>query len=810
MHGAMDERKGARPLHPDGAERAARWLLSHRWVGVLAVLGLTALLGTFATRVRPDYSVELLFPVWDPARQIYDRYKEAFPHEDTRAVVVVSGPDLFGRESLVRLRALEADLARVSGVEAVVGPLSARTVVLDGDEVRLEPLLPGPDVSERHLAYAREVLTTDRLFAWNVAAPDASAVSIGLRLEPTFAGTDEGRQRFAREAREVLARHPWVGGESILSGVPAIRARFAQLILDDLGRMLPAALGAVLVLLFLAFRSVASVLASFATILVALVWTYGVLGLLGYPMSMMVSILPIIVIVISVSDSVHVVNEFLAGRRAGLEVREALVKALGATAVPCLLTEVVIACGFLSLTAVNILAVLHFGVASALAMLLVWLANMLVLPLALSLAPERAPRPERASREVEPPVAVRTFERFARWVGAQVVERPRRVVLVASMLVLASLTAATRLDTIAYVFADLRPGSDFARELRVAERAHGGLLPLAVFVESLSPEKDSALEPELVRLVDRGAEMLRGFPEVREAHSIADSIRHAKRALGGDEELPGSRRELVRHLARGDARAALEDVLSPDGRALAAPARMVDAGSARVEEMFRDIDAWVAREQALLDAAPGGPRARVHVTGQARIFKDVNDTLMEGLVGSFAGSLLVSLLVMCVVLRSWRLGLVGLVPNVVPVLLVLGFMALTGIALKPVTVVVFSITLVIAEDDTIQFLVRFGSHYRRALARGAHPGRQAHQEAALGCMREVALPLCVTSTCVSAGFLLLCLSEFLGPVHVGMLIGATLLAAVFADLFLTPLLLIRFQPLASRRPAESLSVHPAA
>jgi hypothetical protein len=120
---------------------------------------------------------------------------------------------------------------------------------------------------------------------------------------------------------------------------------------------------------------------------------------------------------------------------------------------------------------------------------------------------------------------------------------------------------------------------------------------------------------------------------------------------------------------------------------------------------------------------------------------------------------------------------------------------LAGIALKPTTVMIFSITLVIADDDTIQFLARFRGHYRHALERARRePGLDVHHAATLACMRDVGLPMFVTSTSVSSGFLLLLGAELAGSANLGLIIGATLFAACFADMFLTPLLLLTFKP----------------
>lgn len=775
-----------------------------RWV-LAGLIALTGLLGYQATKVRPDYSVELLFPVWDPARQTWDRFKAAFPHEDTRAVVIAAAPDILTREGVRRLATLEAELGRVPDVEEVLGPTTVRTLTLAGDQVVLERLLPGPEVDDRRLDHARTLLTTDPLFAWNVATPDASAVSIILRLEPNVAGTDEGRQRLTRQLREVLERHAHPGQQLVLSGVPPIRATFAAMILQDINTLIPLALLGVMVLLWFVFRSVGAVLATLGTILISLVWTYGVLGLLGYPLSMMISILPVLAIIICVSDSVHVVTHFLAARRAGTDPHRSAVDALVETALPCLMTEVVIACGFLSLLAINIQAIFQFGVASAISMLLVWLANVTVLPLALSLT--------RKVGKAQPSGAVRGFDRFAGWVGRQITTHPGRIVGVAVGVLGAAALAGTGISRTSYIFDDLRPASPEARDIQLAERVHGGIAPISLFIEPTSPAADAALDPELVRLADRGVQMLRSIPEISQANSLADYLRHAATAVGGSDPLdpaadhPATQASLVRALDRVTDPALLQDVLSRDRRALAVPSRVLDCGSECIERIYARVDGWIAQEEAAM-AASGTVKARLHATGQSRIFKDVNDILMRGLVGSFSASILISLLASALMLRSWRLGLLALIPNVTPIVLVLGLMAITGIALKPVTVVLFSITLVIAEDDTLQLLARLRKHYALAL-KTPQLGVDPHVTAALSCMREVALPILTTSVAVSGGFLLLLFSSFLSPAHLGMLIGSTLLAAVLADLFLTPLLVIWFKPFARERAASELELEAA-
>ncbi len=775
-------------------------LLRRRLVLLALVGALSGVLGAYASRVRPDYSVEHLFPVRDPAREVYDRYKQRFPFEDTRAIVIVESADLFTPAGVRRVAALEADLKRIPHVVDVEGLLSSNDIRLVDEAIQVEPLIPSVDTPADEILRRAEAAATDPSFAWNVVTPDRSAASVRVLLDPVVAATDRGRADFLVAAEGVLARHAHAGQRLVLSGIPAIRASFARLLGEDSATLVPAALLVVLALLAVSFRSAGAVVAGLFTIVAAIVWTHGWMGILGYPITMLGTILPIVVMIISISDTVHIVNDYLARLRAGEDRHHALVEALAETAVPCLLTEIVLACGFASLLTVNIVAVFQFGVVAAGGMLLTWLANMLVLPLVLGFV--RAPKAQdRAAVAARAPFAVRRLAQLVDWIAVQVTTHRRRVIGVTAALFALAALAGTRVTRLAYVFDDLRPGLPLYKDLRIAETAHGGLVPVAVFVEVEGGGEHPAFDPEAVRVADAAARMLRGFPEIAQANSLADPLRKTHRlmtgvaAAAGDDGLPKSRALVAQEVSTFDDGRMLRDLVSFDRRSLSAIGFAKDAGSTRIAAMFKDIDAWIVKEQARLDARKEGPRIRVTVTGQLKLFKDVNDMLLEGLLSSFGGALLVTFAVFCLVLRSVKLGLIGLIPNVTPMVIVVALMAALGIHLKPATVVLFSVTLVIADDDTIQYLARYKLHLRRAIERArGEAGLDVHEAAALSCMREVGLPMFVTSTTVSAGFFLLLGSRFMGLAHLGFLIGATLFAAVFADLFLTPILLTRFRP----------------
>ena len=796
------------------------WGLEHRIGAILAMIAFTCGMGAFAVDVRPDYSIEHFFPMWDESRVVYSRFKERFPNEDTQAVVIVQADDLYSPAGLARMERLEQDLEALPEVFDVEGPMSARDLRGEFGSIDLPHLFPSADLTAEEIAAGRKIATEDPLFAWGLASPDGRAVSIRLALQPDIAGTDEGRDTFVGRANKIISRHAHPGQTIVLSGLPSVRAKLAKTIREDVSTLIPAALLVILVLLLLTYRRIGAVAAPLVTILVALVWSYGTMGILGYPITMIASIIPIVVMIVSISDSIHIINDFYNARKRGRSTRDALIDAMEDSAMPCLATEVVIASGFLTLIAINIVGITQFGIATAVSMLLTWLANVTVLPLALSFTREAPAKPRSAEPGGSTTSFIRAFAGLADGIAHLVLHRQRTVLAVAGAIIAIGSVGAFRAEKFSYVFDDLRHDSEVYRELQFAEETHGGVVPIAIYIEaSASVEGENpALEPAVLRVTDSAATLLRGFPEINYARSLADFLRKGHRGFIGEEEssagreakpgddLPDSRQLAAQEVLFIDSDGGLRDVLSHDRRASAVMGFAKDVSSRRLEQMYGEITAWRERAQADLDASLGEGSYVVHITGQLKLMRDVNYTLVDGLMASFGGAVLVTLVLFCVVLRSLKLGLIGLIPNLSPMVLVFAFMGAVDITIRPATVVVFSIILVIADDDTIQYLARLRGHYRTAARRaGGDPNVDLHQEAALNCLRNSGQAMFVTSTAVSAGFLLLLLSQSQAVADIGLLIGVTLFAAVFADLFLSPIMVMRFRPNLGDPPAAQES-----
>ena len=750
-----------------------RRLLARRaaWGVGLALFALLGVLG--ASRLQVDASIERLHPFGDAAKQDFERYRSLFPNQDSQAFVLVEGAAVFTPEGLGLLQRIETELRAIPGVSEVVGPTSAR-----GPHGLLLPL--GSRTTAGGIASALQELRAEplsRLIVHPTRPLAVLQVSLGTQAEQPDGARTRSEREFSRSATALLERHRAPGLKLTLSGAPALRAAMALLVEQDMALLAPLVLAAMLGLVAFAYGDLWSLLATAATLAGAWLATLGAMGWIGIPLGLLTSFAPLVILIVSLTDTVHVLSDLDERRSAGTPSSRALVEAMAGAAGPCLATELVIAAGFLSMGLVGLTALWEFGLASAIGVLLAWAANMLVLPWVLALRKDESAQTPRRGRR-----AMALLPRLLRAVERQVVGRPRRILLVTLVLALLSLAALTRLDREYRVFDDLRADSALAADLRYGEQALGGLVPLAVLLEPLTPAPGAALTPSALEFQQRVDAALSALSEHPPVLSLPRLLEPAQQALGVGM-LGRSAESTALALKLLERSRSLEHLLSVDRGAAQVVALLPNLGAQRAEEIVQSV------RQTALRTAPAGYRATV--TGNLAMTVHVTGMLTQGLLTSFLAAVLVSFLAFLAALRSLRLALIALVPNVLPVGLLFALMPLLGISLKPSTVIIASMALVIADDDTLQFLLRFK---RRYLALQGDGLPAPHRRAALDTLAECGRAMAVTTAAVSAGFALLLFSRFEGIANLGLLTALTLWAAGLADAFLTPVLLLALRP----------------
>ena len=770
--------KGAGLMH-DAREKYFGWLVRHRFLVLAASLTVIATAAVAANRVPIDYTMEQFFPGWGPERERYDRYKLSFPKEDTQI-------SLFWEDSRPAGVAVYRDLQRAAGFFEEVGLVdvtwlgNAEVVkVVEFGGIRAPAVRPLIEELQLSDAYVQGALSAHRDhelyrgFLWN---NDQSVFAVHGTMAQEVMDDDRRRREVEETLSQKLNSLRGEGRTLVLTGLPVIRSRIPKLLDEDQRLFVGAGLLVFLAVLFLFFRHIGQAIICLASVVPAFLCTVALIGTFGKPVTVLTGFIPIIVLVVGGADIVHLLTHYRQARAGGSTNADAIVTSFSELAGPCFYTSLTTAIGFASLAGTRIGMVIDFGAFTAVGIFLTYAFSMTLLPVLLTLNRRR----QFNDRGLE-----------ARWVrsvvrrAVAVAARPSRLVLAGFALVaVAGLGLAMTLRVDTYLIDDLKESTALHSDLHWIEEAGFSVFQVNLFLQQ---EGERPLhDPEALEWMAEFQEFVRDEPAVVSTIALPDLLGPLHRAtrVDGMSPLPATVEEAAQLISYAESRD--PEFFSDVYRRLEGEAQVIvtvrDAGSQVMLPFLERVGRYLKDNPA--------PVGSVYTTGTTKLILNYSAQVLE----NFGPSLLIAIvLIFCVMsymFRSLRQGLLALVPNFFPLLVLLSVMKLAGFDLKPSTILVCSIAFGLAVDDTIHVLARF----RTAIRNGDDLG-----EALQASVRATGPAIVMTSLVVSAGFSLLMLSRFEVLYLVGLMTVVSAISAVAADLYMFPTIIRA----AWRRPAAS-------
>ncbi len=792
-------------------------------LGILAALCLAA--AYEARNFRFDASADTLVAQGDPQLAYYSRVSDTFGQAPF--LVLTYRPTAGSLFTETHVRQIEALSRELLAIDAVTGV----TTLLDA------PLLQSPPVSLRELAggyrtlrspdvdftLAAQELTQSPVFRELLVSADgnSTAIRIDLATDTEVAGARRHRDELlaaaargevsdqavsrarseyrrlsdraaAREAEAIAAvralRDNYTGeAELFLGGVPMVRADMVEFVKADM-----AAFGIVIVLLlslplYLFFRRLRWVLIPLGTTAVTLLITVGMLSAIGQPATAVSSSFVALLAIITISFSVHLITRYreLYAQPAEIPQCDLAYATMRSKLAPCLYTALTTAVAFFSLTTSDIIPVIDFGwmmclgIAVSLIVTYSFFASILVL----------LPKNESCASIARAPAITRWFARMA-------TRRPNRVLGLSALAAVLAMAGMSQLALGNRVVEYFRGDTEIRQGLDFIDRELGGTVPLDVVLQfdaytppAVSDEFDDFatdtpdtfperfwFTPEKLAVIDRLQTFMETEPALGKSVSLANLERVAR---GFVDDRPLSYLELTAILGLVP-EAVRTSLIDP----YASPATGEMRISSRVHETgpAYDLDAVIhAIEQYAYNELQLDPET-VRVTGIAVLFNDMLEQLLRSQLSTLGFVLLATYIMFALLLRSWTLAAVGLLPNVVAALAILGFMGYAGIPLDLMTIAVAAVVIGIGVDDAIHYLHRF---------RGERELGMSTREAVVATHGSIGKALYFTSLIVITGFSVLLLSRFVPTIFFGWLTALAMLLALTANLTLLPALLVK-------------------
>jgi hypothetical protein len=803
-------------------------------VTVLVLLGAA----TFVPRLRIDVSSQNLLFVDQQVRQTFLRYLEEWGSDRLLTVGVrFTDGDAFTAERLQYVRDLTARLGRMPGVEKSESLTTTVAMSSQGESLEVEKLVPDPVPTDpATLARIRERTMASPLLRRMLVDDRGALVGINLRFADP--GPDERKlMEQTRAIRELMRTAPRPPGATLHGmGGPLLLVEMYDILRRDLLILTAGPVLLIGILLIIVFRSLRSALLPLLTVIATAVITFGAMVATGYRINLVTFMLPCLMMVIGVADVIHVLVGYRETIAAGVPRHEAVAFTVKRVGTACLFTSLTTAAGFGSLILSDVPQVREFGIFSGVGVMAAFLLSVVSVPALLAVL--RPPDPGRAQRLFVGPLARGlAWLHRVRYGGAALVGSA--CLILAVLGVLGILRLQVESSTREYLPQD----HPLLREFDVVEQRLMGSVPILLHVQDARPGvpapadrtpatppartapagsdeviedpedrpaarparaagREILREPRILAVIDGLAAELGGLPYVRKVVGITEYLKEVHRVMHGggaaQYRLPTDRGEVAAYLEMAAARdrAGLEKLVNFEYSRASVSVMTVAPTTRRVHEVLAKAHRYLDR--ADVKARLAGD-VRIEITGAVPMLAHVARKVVNAQLQSFLSALGVIALMLILVLRSLRVGLLALLANLLPIVVTLGLMGWIGVPLNFTTVMIASIAIGIAVDDTIHLLVR--AQNETALAAGDHTLAMERTVASVG--RAVTF----TSVVIAGGFSILALSTLVPARHFGLLTGLCMGLALLADLILTPLLIIVLRPWRQRQPPGEARSH---
>jgi|TARA_B100002003_G_scaffold85771_1_gene80290 predicted RND superfamily exporter protein len=726
---------------------------------------------TSASRVQFDFTIENLFPENDPEVDAYLEFREEFEREDDLISLAYDSGDPFSYENLVKTRELTKAFSQVEGISEVTSLINVE-LFEPGTDIVMLPVYESIPISVDSLQFLKDRVLDSSLLNDNLVSSNGQIAAFLLELEDS-ANNHPDREAIMNKIGTITSDTDWSWYEA---GIPVLRTRYVQYMLGDFVRFFIPVTIVLLVVLFALFRTIRGTLLPILAVLMADFWVMGIMGAMGFTINIVTYIIPTLVLIVGVADSIHILVKFNQELNYGRDKRVAVKLTIQKIGAAILLTSLTTAVGFLALVSTNITMIREFGGMVAVGVILAFLVSITFIPAMLMILKT----PKKSS-----------FEKMTKGFRHRLLEkvvvinnRHYKVIVVSSFFMVALfIFYAMKVDQHSSLMEDLTKVNQLYDDMTFMEKQMGSVLPFEVIVsvrDNGQLVEGGIKNPKILKAIETLQKKLDSIPEIGKILSVIDYLSEMNMAFHeGDKAfrtIPASRELVGQYMFLHEEE--FEALTNFDYSGTRLAGRIEDIDSRRAEEIIDEVMLWCQENlEENLD---------VKLTGTTLMALRINQYLVKNLVVSFLIAFGVIFISMGFLFRSIKLASLSMLPNFIPLLLMASVMGFFHIKLRPTTAMTFAIAFGIAVDDTIHYLVRF----RQELF--AHGGK--FREANEWTLLTTGKAIISTSIILSAGFLIMVTSNFLPSRDFGFLSAVTMLGALLGDLFLLPAMLTLVRP----------------
>lgn len=770
----------------------ARFVLRYRIALLLLLAAATAFMGYQASKVQLSYEFSRAIPTDNIKYIEYQAFRKKFGDDGNTLVLGIEAPRMYTSDIFNAAGALHK---RLKKIPAVLDVLSLPEAVNFTKDTITGSLVPQKIF---HYPYsAQNLLDSDKAAFENLPFyksllynPTSHAYLFAVQLNKDSVNSKARTGVVNSIMKEVQTFESQTRCIVHVSGLPFIRTNVANRIAKEMNWFLTGSLLLSAITLLLFFRSFSAMVMSLLVVGMGVVFSLGTMVLFGYKITLLTAIIPPLIVVIGIPNCIYFLNKYHTSYRETGDKQKALVNMIGRMGVVTLFCNIAAAIGFavFALTRSDLLK--EFGAVAGINIMLLFLISFIFIPPVLSFLP--APKPKHV-RYLDNKALERLLVMLERWAF----NHSKWIYGITIIAVTVAIMGMFKLKKEGFIVDDLPKNDIVYTDLKWFEQNFDGIMPLEVIVDTKKKNTLTNLKKGLIAVekIDSFSAYIEARPETARPLSYVEGIKYIDQVFyGGDSSyytipneftmpfigslLSKRKKDTTSTISAKPKDSQLNKMLSSFIDTAKQVARisvnMKDIGSAKLPALLYDLDS-VAKKT--FDTA----NYKVTITGGSVTFLEGTSFIIEGLKESIMWAFLLIAVCMLYLFRSIRILLCSLIPNIVPLVITAGIMGWAGIALKPSTVLVFSVALGIAIDVTIRFLV----NYKQELPHYNNNVPQTLKQT----IRHTGISIIYTSLVLIAGFVIFCISQFGGTRALGWLTSITLIAGTITNLTLLPVLI---------------------
>lgn len=758
-------------------EGVARLILRNRFPLIILLIGITVFWVSQWQHMRFTFTEANLLPDNHPQNIQYNDFLSLFGEEGSVLLIATKDPALFSTEKLTAWKALSEQLNAFDEIDVVLSIDNVKELVKNKQKKKFEltPLLEAIPKDSSAFAKFKQKLFLELPFYQNLLFnKDSGTVRMAIYMNQDVVNSSARKDFVLNTFIPLIDAFEKKNEMKIYrSGMPYIRTLNAQNIVDEIGLFVFAAMGVTSLIFFLFFRSIRATFISVIIVLMGVSWALGTLGLLGYEITVLTALIPPLIIVIGIPNCIFLINKYQQEvAKHGNQVKslqQVIVKIGNAT----LMTNLTTASGFATFTLTNSTLLKEFGVVASINVIGIFVLSLLIIPIAYSFMP--LPNKKHLNH-----LDNKTIDRFVQWMENYVRHKRINTYIISVIILIFSIIGIYTINISGSILEDMPKKQAFFKDILFFDKEFDGIVPLEILIDT--KRKDGVLKLSTLKRMERLNESIALIPELSAPTSVVNAMKYAKQAYyNGNPNYyalpsPQENNFILSYFNQSNNNEnILSNYVDETGQYSRMTTFMTDIDTERMEE----IEIELKREVAKIFPEE---RYNVSLTGKALLFLKGTKYLIKNLVLSLALAIFLIALFMAYMFRSFKMIVISLIPNLLPLLITAGMMGFLGIPLKPSTILVFSIAFGISVDDTIHFLAK----YRQELIES----NWKIQRSVYAALRETGVSMFYTSIVLFFGFSVFMISNFGGTVALGGLISMTLLFAMLANLVLLPSLLI--------------------